>query len=156
MVYHQVSVQVDHDVFIEDITCAKVNTDASIGLANERSSTSAIVHESPTTNNYALIHSGPISYAESVTGKLSRKNVNFCTLITLVENGADVAIPLESIRAISDRFANKAYGFFLGKWVAYPVVDNYVRNTYSKYKLVKSILNSSNGLFSFSLALWMD
>ncbi|GKF72432.1 hypothetical protein Tco_0208546, partial [Tanacetum coccineum] len=35
-----------------------------------------------------------------------------------------------SIRAISERFVNTAYGFFLGKRVAYPVVANYVRNTW--------------------------
>nr|GEU74581.1 hypothetical protein [Tanacetum cinerariifolium] len=33
--------------------------------------------------------------------------------------------------------------------VAYPVVANYVRNTWGKYGLVKSMLNSSTGLFSF-------
>ncbi|GKC35981.1 putative reverse transcriptase domain-containing protein, partial [Tanacetum coccineum] len=38
---------------------------------------------------------------------------------------ADVAVPLESIRAINERFANTAYGFFLGKRVAYHVVANY-------------------------------
>ncbi|GKD22131.1 hypothetical protein Tco_1223834, partial [Tanacetum coccineum] len=42
-----------------------------------------------------------------------------------------------------------------GKRVAYPVVANYVRNTWSKYGLVKSILNSTNELFSSSLALRM-
>ncbi|GJR29466.1 retrotransposon protein, putative, unclassified [Tanacetum coccineum] len=56
---------------------------------------------------------------------------------------------LQSIRAISERFANTAYGFFLGKRVAFPVVANYVRNTWSKYGLVKSMLNSFTGLFSF-------
>ncbi|GKD12951.1 reverse transcriptase domain-containing protein [Tanacetum coccineum] len=40
-------------------------------------------------------------------------------------NGTDVAVPLESIRAISKRLNNTAYGFFLGKRVAYPVVANY-------------------------------
>nr|GEV23682.1 reverse transcriptase domain-containing protein [Tanacetum cinerariifolium] len=38
-------------------------------------------------------------------------------------------IKLKSIRAISERFANTAYGFFLEKRVAYPVIANYVRNT---------------------------
>nr|GEX84287.1 hypothetical protein [Tanacetum cinerariifolium] len=41
-------------------------------------------------------------------------------------NGIDVVVPVESIRAISERFANTAYGFFLGKRVAYPVVTNYL------------------------------
>ncbi|GJS20443.1 hypothetical protein Tco_0449075 [Tanacetum coccineum] len=46
-----------------------------------------------------------------------------------------------------ERFVNTVYGFFLGKRVAYPVVANYVRNTWGKYGLVKSMLNSSTRLF---------
>ncbi|GJY81318.1 hypothetical protein Tco_0494069 [Tanacetum coccineum] len=59
---------------------------------------------------------------------------------------------MESIRAISERFVNNAYGFFLAKQVAYPVVANYVRNTWGKFGLVKSMLNSSTGLFSFQFS----
>ncbi|GKF27979.1 beta-caryophyllene synthase, partial [Tanacetum coccineum] len=66
--------------------------------------------------------------------------------------GIDVVVPVESIRAISERFANITYGFFLGKRVAYPVVANYVRNTLGKYGLVRSIFNSSTGLFSFQFS----
>ncbi|GJS12851.1 hypothetical protein Tco_0407323 [Tanacetum coccineum] len=47
------------------------------------------------------------------------------------------------------RFTNTTYGFFLGKLVAYPVMANYVRNTWGKYGHVKSMLNSSNRIFSF-------
>ncbi|GKD47305.1 hypothetical protein Tco_1271950 [Tanacetum coccineum] len=43
-------------------------------------------------------------------------------------------------------------GFFLGKRVAYPVVANYARNTWGKFGLVKSMLNSSTGLFSFQFS----
>ncbi|GJT10684.1 ribonuclease H-like domain-containing protein [Tanacetum coccineum] len=85
------------------------------------------------------------SYA-NVTGEPSRKALNFCTLCTLGGNEIDVVVPVESIRAISDRFANTTYGFFLGKRVAYLVVANYVRNTWGKFGLVKSMLNSSTGL----------
>ncbi|GJZ02974.1 probable leucine-rich repeat receptor-like protein kinase [Tanacetum coccineum] len=42
-----------------------------------------------------------------------------------------------------------AFGFFLGKKVAYPVVDNYDRNTWGKYGLVRSMFCFSMGLFSF-------
>ncbi|GKC06673.1 hypothetical protein Tco_0998283 [Tanacetum coccineum] len=38
------------------------------------------------------------------------------------------------------------------KRVAYPVVDNCVKNTWSKYGLVKSMLNSSNELFFFKFS----
>ncbi|GJX31973.1 hypothetical protein Tco_0241828 [Tanacetum coccineum] len=71
-----------------------------------------------------LITTTPPSTSES-----SGKSVNFRTLIASVGNGDDVAIPLESVRAISERFANTAYGFFLGKRVAYPSVANHVGNT---------------------------
>ncbi|GJZ95425.1 beta-caryophyllene synthase, partial [Tanacetum coccineum] len=67
-------------------------------------------------------------------------------------NGIDVVVPVESIHAISDRFANTAYDFFLGKRVAYPVVANYIRNTWSKYGLVRSMFSSSIGLFSFQFS----
>ncbi|GJV39491.1 BTB/POZ/MATH-domains containing protein [Tanacetum coccineum] len=71
---------------------------------------------------------GKSSYA-NITGKPSGKKVNVRTLFTPGGNGIDVVVSVDSIRAISERFANTAYGFFLGKKVAYPVAANYVRNT---------------------------
>ncbi|GJY75713.1 reverse transcriptase domain-containing protein [Tanacetum coccineum] len=71
---------------------------------------------------------GKSSYA-NITGKPYGKKVNVRTLFTPGGNGIDVVVPVDSIRAISERFANAAYGFFLGKKVAYRVVANYVRNT---------------------------
>ncbi|GKD89748.1 hypothetical protein Tco_1365255, partial [Tanacetum coccineum] len=94
---------------------------------------------------------GKSSYA-NVTGKQSWKKLNFCTLFTPGGNGIDMVVPVESIQAISERFANTAYGFFLGKRVAYPVVANYVRNTWGKYRLVRSMFSSSTGLFSFQFS----
>ncbi|GJT64350.1 zf-BED domain-containing protein [Tanacetum coccineum] len=102
-------------------------------------------------NNYGPIRSGPTSYAK-VTSEPSRKIVNFRTLITPAGNRVDVVVPLEPIRAISELFVNTTYGFFLGKRVAYSVVANYVRNTWGKYGLVKSMLNSSTGLFFFQFS----
>ncbi|GJR12283.1 retrovirus-related pol polyprotein from transposon TNT 1-94 [Tanacetum coccineum] len=67
---------------------------------------------------------GKSTYA-NITGKPSRKKVNVRTLFTPRGNRIDVVVPVDSIRAFSERFANTAYGFFLGKKVAYPVVANY-------------------------------
>nr|GEY65710.1 hypothetical protein [Tanacetum cinerariifolium] len=64
------------------------------------------------------------SYA-NITGKPSGKKVNVRTLFTPGDKRIDLVVPVDSIRAISERFANTAYGFFLGKKVAYPVVANY-------------------------------
>ncbi|GJU05200.1 hypothetical protein Tco_1121630 [Tanacetum coccineum] len=79
--------------------------------------------------------SWPTSYAKLVTEEpirnvspTPRKSVNFLTLITPAGNGAEVVVPLESIRAISER------------------------NTWGKYGLVKSMLNSSTGLFFFQFS----
>ncbi|GJZ88117.1 hypothetical protein Tco_0659899 [Tanacetum coccineum] len=53
---------------------------------------------------------GKSSYA-NVIGKPSEKKLNIHTLFTPGGNGIDVVVPVESIRAISERFANTAYGF---------------------------------------------
>ncbi|GJX44442.1 putative reverse transcriptase domain-containing protein [Tanacetum coccineum] len=84
---------------------------------------------------------GKSSYA-NVTGKPSRTKVNSRTLSTPGGNGIDVVVLVESIRAISDRFANTAYGFFLGKRVAYPVVANYVRNTWGSMDGLDAMLEN--------------
>ncbi|GJU02366.1 hypothetical protein Tco_1112704 [Tanacetum coccineum] len=59
------------------------------------------VHDSPTTDNSALIRSRLTLYAKLVIGESSRKRMNFQTLTTSMRNGVDVVIPLESIQAIS-------------------------------------------------------
>ncbi|GJQ96207.1 UDP-glycosyltransferase 91D1-like protein [Tanacetum coccineum] len=41
-------------------------------------------------------------------------------------------LPVEFIRANSNMFVNTAYGFFLGKRVAYPVVANYGMSSYAR------------------------
>ncbi|GJS21423.1 putative reverse transcriptase domain-containing protein [Tanacetum coccineum] len=94
---------------------------------------------------------GKSSYA-NVTGKPSGKKLNIRTLFTPEGNGIDVVVPVESIQTVSDQFANSAYGFFLGNRVAYPVVANYVKNTWGKYGLVRSMFSSSTGLFSFQFS----
>ncbi|GKC52410.1 hypothetical protein Tco_1075155, partial [Tanacetum coccineum] len=84
------------------------------------------VIDSPATpSNSGPMLSGPTSYAKLVTSEPIRKSVNFFTLVAPEGNMADVTISVESVRAISERFAN------------------------SKFGLVKSMLSSSNRLFFF-------
>ncbi|GKA14822.1 hypothetical protein Tco_0694468 [Tanacetum coccineum] len=126
---------------VDEPVDATVNTeDVNMG----QTSTSPTVNPKPST-----------SYANLFTAGPSRKAMNFRTLFTPGRNGVDVVVPVESIRGTSTRLANTVYGFFLGKRVAYPVVSNYVRNTWGKYGLVKSMLNSSIGIFSFQFS-YMD
>nr|GEV43678.1 hypothetical protein [Tanacetum cinerariifolium] len=58
---------------------------------------------------------GPVSFAKLVTDEPSRKKINLHTLLALSGNGADVTISLESVRVVSERFANSLYYFFSGK-----------------------------------------
>ncbi|GKD28369.1 putative reverse transcriptase domain-containing protein, partial [Tanacetum coccineum] len=106
----------------------------------------------PTHGSTSAGNTLSLSLYANISGEQSRKALNFRTVFTPRGNGVDVVVPVESIRAISKRFVNTAYGFFLGKRVAYPVVANYVRNTWGKYGLVRSMLNSSTGLFSFQFS----
>ncbi|GJU18752.1 hypothetical protein Tco_1146718 [Tanacetum coccineum] len=94
---------------------------------------------------------GKSSYV-NVTSKPSGKKLNIHTLFTPGGNRIDVVVPIESIRVISERFVNTTYGFFLRKRVAYPIVTNYVKNTWSKYGLVRSMFSSSTDLFSFQFS----
>ncbi|GJU68828.1 hypothetical protein Tco_1255087 [Tanacetum coccineum] len=66
--------------------------------------------------------SGKSSYA-NVTGKPSGKKLNIHTLFTPG-----------------------------GKRVAYPIIANYVRNTWGKYRLVRTMFSSSTRLFSFQFS----
>ncbi|GKE15530.1 hypothetical protein Tco_1423107, partial [Tanacetum coccineum] len=127
--------------------------DMTVEMGNQNSLDDTAVPESfPPLSTSVTITAGNApgksSYA-NITGKPSGKKVNVRTLFTPEGNGIDVVVLVDSIRAISERFANTAYGFFMGKKVAYPVVANYVRNTWGKYGLVRSMFSSSTGLFSF-------
>ncbi|GKE42174.1 hypothetical protein Tco_1469458 [Tanacetum coccineum] len=94
---------------------------------------------------------GPGSFAKFLKGKLSRKSINFLTLVAPASNGADVAISMKSVRIVHERICNTMYGFFLGKRVAYLVVESYVKNTLSKYGLVKSMM-TTEGMFFFKFS----
>nr|GEV02507.1 hypothetical protein [Tanacetum cinerariifolium] len=92
----------------------------------------------PVTTSAGNAPSNKSSYA-NVTGKPSGNKLNIHTLFTPRGNGIDVVVSVESIRAISERFANTTYDFFLGKRVAYPVVANHVRNTLDENLLKEDV-----------------
>nr|GEV60475.1 hypothetical protein [Tanacetum cinerariifolium] len=90
---------------------------------------------------------GKSSYA-NINSKPSRKKVNVRTLFTPKGNVIDVVILVDFIRAISERFSNTTYGYFLGKKVAYPVVANYV-----KLYGVPAMAFSEDGLSAIAIKL---
>nr|GEU76434.1 hypothetical protein [Tanacetum cinerariifolium] len=138
----------------EGVTPSVVDLTVEIGKHNSLGDTTILGSFPPlfmSVSTTAGNAPGKSSYA-NITSQPSGKKVNVHTLFTPEGNGIDVVVLVDSIRAISERFANTAYGFFLGKKVAYPIVANYVRNTWGKYGLVHLMFSSSTRLFSFQFS----
>nr|XP_043639249.1 uncharacterized protein LOC122610319 [Erigeron canadensis] len=91
----------------------------------------------------------PVSYASAVANVSQVRKVNFREL-SLDNNveGADIVIPHAAVEQVNNRFANTLYGYFLGNRLAYPIVENYVKNTWGKFGLRKVMMNSM-GFFFF-------
>ncbi|GJV63640.1 zinc knuckle CX2CX4HX4C containing protein [Tanacetum coccineum] len=98
--------------------------------------------------------SGPVSNVPSFAKIVQDKPVKKVVKITEMRNsevvdGASVAIPLEAMEEVSSRFANTLYGYFIGKRLAFPLVENYVKNTWAKYGLKRIQLHEDFFLFQF-------
>nr|GEU67371.1 RNA-directed DNA polymerase, eukaryota, reverse transcriptase zinc-binding domain protein [Tanacetum cinerariifolium] len=65
-------------------------------------------------------------------------------------DGAAVAIPLKAVEAVSARFENTLYGYCIGKRIAFPLVENYVKNTWAKYGLKRIQMHEDFFLFQFN------
>ncbi|GJR44358.1 zinc knuckle CX2CX4HX4C containing protein [Tanacetum coccineum] len=78
------------------------------------------------------IQDKPSSYvgaAGGLTPEPSKTKVNFRSLYS--ENlceGVDYSIPRKVVETVSTRFANTLYGYFIGKRIAFPVIEYDVRN----------------------------
>ncbi|GJW77890.1 hypothetical protein Tco_0139572 [Tanacetum coccineum] len=64
--------------------------------------------------------------------------------------GANVAISLAAMEEVSNRFENTLYGYFIGHRLAFPLVENYVKNAWAKYGLERSMLKKGFFFFQFS------
>nr|GEZ06372.1 zinc knuckle CX2CX4HX4C [Tanacetum cinerariifolium] len=106
----------------------KKNTSSTIGVSTDSDDT--------------MNDDTPVGVASGVTLSVVDMTVEMEKQNSLDDTTVSESFPPE-------RFANTTYGFFLGKKVAYPVVANYVRNTWDKYGLVRSMFSSSTELFSF-------
>nr|GEU39800.1 hypothetical protein [Tanacetum cinerariifolium] len=65
-------------------------------------------------------------------------------------NGAAVTIPMEAVESVNARFVNTLYGYFIGDRLAFPLVENYVKNTWAKYGLKRIQLHEEFFLFQFN------
>ncbi|XP_071713634.1 uncharacterized protein [Rutidosis leptorrhynchoides] len=65
----------------------------------------------------------------------------------VMNEGVDIELPISSVMEACDRYSNTLYGYFIGKRVVYPVVKNYVMNTWAKYGIEKTMMNSKGFYF---------
>ncbi|GKC50616.1 zinc knuckle CX2CX4HX4C containing protein [Tanacetum coccineum] len=98
------------------------------------------------------VNEAPVLYAGAAGGVTSipiKGKANFCYVKSNnVCEGVDLSIPMKVVQTTSSRFENTLYGYFIGKWIAFPVVEYYVRNNWAKYGLTRLMMNSK-GFFFF-------
>ncbi|GKB28231.1 zinc knuckle CX2CX4HX4C containing protein [Tanacetum coccineum] len=76
-------------------------------------------------------------------------NSNFRTLVAdPVFDGVNISIPRKVVEKVSTRFEHTLYGYFIGKRMAFPIVEYYARNNWAKHGL-KRIMMNSKGFFFF-------
>ncbi|GJU97362.1 zinc knuckle CX2CX4HX4C containing protein [Tanacetum coccineum] len=80
-------------------------------------------------------------------------DTNFYPLVAdLVFGGVNISIPHKVVETVSTSFEHTLYGYFIGKRMAFLVVEYYVRNNWAKHGL-KRIMMNSNGFFFFKFDL---
>ncbi|GKE96045.1 hypothetical protein Tco_1580900, partial [Tanacetum coccineum] len=100
------------------------------------------VNEEVKNVNEAADHANTGFYASLLHKQPSKKVVRISELRSdEVVEGAVVAIPLSAIEEVSARFENTLYGYFIGNRLAFPLMENYVKNTWAKFGLKRIMLD---------------
>ncbi|GJX40156.1 zinc knuckle CX2CX4HX4C containing protein, partial [Tanacetum coccineum] len=102
-------------------------------------------------------HATTSSFAAMLRNKTTKKIMK----VTELRNderveGAAVAIPLEAVKEISSCFDNTLYGYFMSKRLAFPLVENYVKNTWHKFSLERDIHKNGFFFFQFTTRFGME
>ncbi|GKG13434.1 hypothetical protein Tco_0350394, partial [Tanacetum coccineum] len=93
---------------------------------------------------------GASSFASVLSNSQGKKSVKISEMHNMeAVDGAKVVIPMEAVEEVSSRFQNTLYGFFIGKQLAFPLVENYVKNTWAKFGLKRVMLDDDFFLFQF-------
>ncbi|GJU70619.1 zinc knuckle CX2CX4HX4C containing protein [Tanacetum coccineum] len=94
----------------------------------------------------------PVLYVEAMGASLSKPSTgkaNFRHLVSdNVFDGVQILIPMNVVQTVSSRLENTLYGYFIGKRIAFTVVEYFVRNNWVKYGLTRLMMNS-RGFFFF-------
>ncbi|GJV81691.1 hypothetical protein Tco_1517561 [Tanacetum coccineum] len=93
----------------------------------------------------------PVSFGDHTTlgTKHAKKKENF---IRLLENSkriadSDLVFPMSTIEEAHNMYANSLYGYFVGKCLVFPIVENYVNNMWAKFVFQKLMMNVDGFFF---------
>ncbi|GJW72784.1 zinc knuckle CX2CX4HX4C containing protein [Tanacetum coccineum] len=90
--------------------------------------------------NRDFLKSGIASKIKNIEGK---KTSTGGTLNKAIRNIQDVAIPLDAKEKVCEFFTNTINGYFIGKRLAFPIMDMYVKNAWAKYGLECAIMRNT-------------
>nr|GEV20684.1 hypothetical protein [Tanacetum cinerariifolium] len=111
-----------------------IEKDMVVNHSVAKPSFSSVVHEKP--------HKGTVKIMEM------RNEV--------IVNGVAVTLPLEAVESVNACFVNTLYGYFIGDRLAFPLVENYVKNIWAKYGLKRIKLHAEFFLFQFNTREGME
>jgi hypothetical protein len=87
------------------------------------------MHEVQLKNAEYALKQPSTSYAGATSNDPMKPKSNFRRLeCSKKTNGVDLTVPMKVVKEVNTRYENTLYGYFLGKRLAFPVVDYYVRN----------------------------
>ncbi|GJT28085.1 hypothetical protein Tco_0908360 [Tanacetum coccineum] len=94
-------------------------------------------------------NSGIKSFANVVSASKPMSKLNFRTLLNedKVEE-TDFVLPLAAVEVVKHKFDNTLVGFFVGQKVTFPLVKNYIMNTWSKFG-VQKVMRDDEGVHYF-------
>ncbi|GJT28635.1 retrovirus-related pol polyprotein from transposon TNT 1-94 [Tanacetum coccineum] len=82
----------------------------------------------------------------------SNPKVNFKAMVNYEKvDNSNFVLPIAEVHAVKHKFDNSLVGFFVGKKVAFPLVKNYVTNTWTKFGFEK-VMSDDYGVFYFKFA----
>ncbi|GJS13016.1 zinc knuckle CX2CX4HX4C containing protein [Tanacetum coccineum] len=133
-------------------TVDDISTKASPNDPNANDILSGMVSPSDLIVQSVDINIKSTSYAGATGASTNEQpyvSSNFHSLVAdPVFNDVNVSIPCKVVEKVSTSLEHTLYGYFIGKRLAFPVVEYYARNNWGKHGL-KRIMMNSKGFFFF-------
>ncbi|GJZ02490.1 reverse transcriptase domain-containing protein [Tanacetum coccineum] len=98
----------------------------------------------------SLCNEGIKSFANLFNDMGGVMDSNKASALKKVEN-SDIVLPRDAIDKVKNKYENSLVGYFIGKSLAFPIVQNYVNNTWGKFGLQK-LMRNDDGIFLFKFA----